>query len=74
MLGMEAVKEIMRIKDVRPSELYNKIGIKSNVYSSRMQQKKVSTEVLNEMAKPLGYKLVLVPDWASLPEDSFTID
>ena len=74
MLAMEAVREIMRIKDVRPAELYNKLGIKSNIYSSRMQQKNVSTAMLNEMVKPLGYKVVLVPEWATVPEDSFTID
>ena len=73
-LAMEAVREIMRIKDVRPAELYNKLGIASNAYSSRMQQKNVSTAVLNEMVKPLGYKLVLVPDWTTVPEDSFTLD
>lgn len=74
MLAMEAVKEIMRIKDVRPAELYNKLEITSNAYCNRMQRKNVSTAVLNEMIKPLGYKLVLVPDWATVPEDSFTID
>ena len=55
MLAMEAVREIMRIKDVRPAELYNKLGIASNAYSSRMQQKNVSTAKLNEIVKPLGY-------------------
>ena len=74
MLAMEAVKEIMRIKNVRPSELYNKLGIKSNIYCNRMQQKNVSTALLNEMVKPLGYKVMLVPDQAIAPEDSFTID
>ena len=54
MLAMEAVREIMRIKDVRPAELYNKLGIASNAFCNRMQQKNVSTAVLNEMVKPLG--------------------
>lgn len=74
MLAMEAVKEIMRIKDIRPSELYNKLGIKSNIYSSRMKQKNVSTAVLNEMINPMGYKILLVPEWTPVPEDSFTIE
>ena len=74
MLAMEAVREIMRIKDVRPAELYNQLGIASNAFCNRMQRKNVSTAVLNEMVKPLGYKLVLVPDWTTDPEDSFTID
>lgn len=73
-LAMEAVREIMRIKDVRQAELYNKLGIASNAFCNRMQRKNVSTTVLNEMVKPLGYKLVLVPDWTTVPEDSFTID
>ncbi len=74
MLAMEAVKEIMRIKDVRPAELYNKLGIKSNIYSSRMKQKNPSTGLLNEMVAPMGYKVVLVPEWATLPDNSFTIE
>ena len=74
MLAMEAVREIMRIKDVRPAELYNKLGIASNAFCNRMQRKNVSTAVLNEMVKSLGYKLVLVPDWTTVPEDSFTTD
>ena len=74
MLAMEAVREIMRIKDVRPAELYNKLGIASNAFCNRMQRKNVSTAVLNEMVKSLGYKLVLVPDWTTVPEDSFTLD
>ena len=74
MLAMEAVREILRIKDVRPAELYNKLGIASNAFCNRMQRKNVSTAVLNEMVKPLGYKLVLVTDWTTVPEDSFTID
>lgn len=74
MLAMEAVKEIMRIKDVRPTELYNKLGIKSNIYSSRMKQKNPSTGLLNEMVAPMGYKVVLVPEWATLPDNSFTIE
>lgn len=74
MLAMEAVKEIMRIKDIRPAELYNKLGIKSNIYSSRMKQKNPSTGLLNEMVAPMGYKVVLVPEWATLPDNSFTIE
>ena len=54
MLAMEAVREIMRIKDVRPAELYNKLGIASNAFCNRMQRKNISTAVLNEMVKPLG--------------------
>lgn len=74
MLAMEAVKKIMQIKDIRPSELYNKLGIKSNIYSGRMKQKNPSTGLLNEMVAPMGYKVVIVPDNTQLPENSFTIE
>ena len=74
MLAMEAVKEIMRMKDIHPSELYNKLGIKSNVYSSRMKQQNVSIAVLNEMVTPIGYKILLVPDLTPVPEKSFQIE
>lgn len=40
MTTMEAVKEIMKRKGVRPSDLYEALGVKSNVLSERFKQKK----------------------------------
>ena len=49
MIAMEAVKEIMKRKEVRPSTISEALGIKSNVLSERFKQKNVSVSKLNEV-------------------------
>ena len=51
MVTMDAVKEIMKRKGVRPSDLCEGLGIKSNVLSERFKQKNVSVNKLNEMVR-----------------------
>ena len=51
MIAMEAVKEVMKIKEVRPAVLCDRLKIKSNVLSERFKQKNVSVEKLNELRK-----------------------
>lgn len=61
MIAMEAVKEIMKRKEVRPSTISEALGIKSNVLSERFKQKNVSVSKLNEMVRLMDYRVVLVP-------------
>lgn len=74
MIAMEAVKEIMKRKEVRPSTLYEALGIKSNVLSERFKQKNVSITKLDEMVRTMDYKVVLVPRDARVPEGGFEIE
>lgn len=74
MITMEAVKEIMKIKDVRPAVLCDRLKIKSNVLSERFKQKNVSVEKLNEMLRAMDYKIVLVPREAKIPENGFEVE
>ena len=74
MLAIEAVKEIMKRKEVRPSTLYEALGIKSNVLSERFKQKNVSITKLDEMVRIMDYKVVLVPRDARVPEGGFEIE
>ena len=51
MIAMEAVKTIMKMKDIRPAVLCDRLQIKSNVLSERFKQKNVSVEKLNDMLR-----------------------
>lgn len=70
---MLAVKEIMKIKEVKPSILCDRLGIKSNVLSERFKQENISITKLNEMLKAMDYKIVLVPRNTRLPENGFEV-
>lgn len=74
MVTMEAVKEIMKRKGIRPSDLYEGLGIKSNVLSERFKQKNVSVSKLNEMLRLMDYKIVLTPVDRELDEDSIEVE
>ena len=74
MIAMKAVKEIMKRKEMRPSTLYESLGIKSNVLSERFKQKNVSVTKLNEMLRLMDYKIVVVPRDRRVPEGGFEIE
>jgi len=70
---MSAVREIMKLQEVKPSMLCDRLGIKSNVLSERFKQENISITKLNEMLKAMDYKIVLVPRNTRLPENSFEV-
>ena len=74
MIAMEAVKEIMKLKDVRPAVLCDRLKIKSNVLSERFKQKNVSVEKLNDMLRAMDYKVVVVPRDTRIPEGGYEIE
>ena len=74
MLAMEAIKEIMKMKDIRPAVLCDRLKIKSNVLSERFKQKNVSVEKLNDMLRAMDYKVVVVPRDARIPEGGYEIE
>ena len=74
MLAMEAVKEIMKLKDIRPAVLCDRLKIKSNVLSERFKQKNVSVEKLNDMLRAMDYKVVVVPRETRIPEGGYEIE
>ena len=74
MIAMEAVKEIMKLKDIRPAVLCDRLKIKSNVLSERFKQKNVSVEKLNEMLRAMDYKVVIVPRESRIPEGGYEIE
>lgn len=73
MQAMEAIKAIMGLKGVRPSDICRGLNIKSNVLSQRFQQENISITKLDEMTKLMDYKIVLTPTETDLSDDSFEI-
>lgn len=74
MIAMEAVKEVMKLKEVRPAMLCDRLGIKSNVLSERFKQKNVSVNKLNEMVRLMDYRVVLVPSDKPLDDDCIEVE
>lgn len=74
MLAMDAVKQVMKLKQVRPTDICEGLGIKSNVLSERFKQKNVSITKLNEMLALMGYKIAMVPADTELPDGSFEVE
>ena len=77
MRAMEAVKEIMKIKDIRPAVLRDKLGIKKeqhNKLSERFKLKNVSVGKLDEMVRVMDYKILIVPREVKEKKDWFKIE
>ncbi len=74
MKATEVIREIMTIRDVKPSMLASMLNIKNNVLSERFGQKNISISKLNEMLGVLDYKLIVVPKDCAVPENGFEID
>lgn len=74
MKTMDAYKKIMKLKELRPTDICEQLGIKSNVLSERFKQKNISVTKLNEMLSIAGYKILLVPQEAEVPEGTFEVE
>lgn len=74
MIAMKALKEVMKLKGIRPAVLCDRLGIKSNVLSERFKQKNVSVSKLNEMLRLMDYKIMIVPRETRTPEGGFEIE
>lgn len=74
MVAMDALRRVMELTGVRPAVLCGRLNIESNVLSQRFKQKNVSVSKLNEMARMLDYKIVLVPRDAKIPDGGYEIE
>ena len=74
MVAMDALREIMKLQNIRPSILCDRLKIKSNVLSERFNQKNVSVVKLDEMLRVMDYKIMLVPRETRVPDGGFEID
>ena len=76
MKASEAIREVIKRKDVSQSVLRDRLGIpkeKSSTLSQRLRQDNMSVDKLNEMLHVLDYKIVIVPREARVSEGGFEI-
>ena len=74
MLAMDAVKRVMELRGLRIVDLAGKLNINKNVLIKRCTQQNVSIGKLNEMLRPMNYKVVIMPETSETPDDAFTIE
>lgn len=74
MKANEIIREIMKLKEVRPSMLASRLNIKNNVLSERLGQRNLSTEKLNDMVRAMDYKIVVMPRECRIPDNSFEVE
>lgn len=74
MTALDAVKEVMRLKNVKQIELAERIKVKQSTLSERLTQKNVSVQKLDEMLNAMDYKIVIVPRNAKIPENGFEVE
>lgn len=74
MKANEAIREVMKMQDVKPSVLASRINVSNNVLSQRFSQKNISVDKLNEMLRALDYKVVILPRSARLQDGGIEID
>ena len=69
-----ALKEVMKLREVKPAVLCDRLNIKSNVLSERFKQENISVAKLNEMLKVMDYKIVVVPRDARVSDGGIEIE
>lgn len=70
----EAVREIMKSKEVGVNALAARIDKTPRLVSERLNQENISIAKLREMLIALDYKVVIVPRNAKLPENGFEVE
>lgn len=70
----EALKQIMKSRDIGTNTLASRLGKKANVISERLGQDNISIQKLNEMLRVLDYKVVLIPRNARTPEGGYEVE
>ena len=70
----KAVREIMKATNTKVADVAFKTNKKSNVISERLLQENISIEKLNEMLRVMGYKTVIIPREARIPEGGYEIE
>lgn len=70
----EAVREIMKNKEVGVNALAARIDKTPRLVSERLNQENISIAKLREMLIALDYKVVIVPRGAKLPENGFEVE
>lgn len=74
MKALEAISEIMRITGVTKTALGRRIGKTDAAVGMKFHQKSITVTSVDEMARALGYKIVLMPDTQPTPKGGYEIE
>jgi len=74
MLATDAVKDILKKNDLTSGDIAKKIGKPTRMVWDRLSQQNISVSRLNEMLAVLGYKVVIMPTDAELPEGGYEVE
>lgn len=70
----DAVREVMKLKEVGVNQMADRLDKSPRLISERLSQQNISITKLREMLRVLDYKVIITPRNASLPDNSFEID
>lgn len=70
----DAVREVMKIKEVGVNQMADRLGKSPRLVSERLSQQNISITKLNEMLKVMDYKILIVPRDTRIPSDGFEIE
>lgn len=70
----DAVREVMKIKEVGVNQMADRLGKSPRLVSERLSQQNISIAKLNEMLKVMDYKILIVPRSTRVPSDGFEVE
>ena len=70
----DAVREVMKIKEVGVNQMADRMGKSPRLVSERLSQQNISITKLNEMLKVMDYKILIVPRSTRVPSDGFEVE
>lgn len=72
MTASEAIKEILKLKELNQAKLSDMLDIPLKTLNERLRHKNVSVNKLDEMLRVMGYKIMVVPRDAKV-ENGFDV-
>lgn len=70
----DAVREVMRLKEVGVNQMADRLDKSPRLVSERLSQQNISVTKLRELLKVLDYKVVILPREARVSQDGFEIE
>ena len=70
----EAMRFILIREHMTQRQLSKALGVSDQVVSQRLRQETISTKLVAEMAKGLGYKVVIMKEVIPTPNGAFEIE
>jgi hypothetical protein len=72
MTASEAIKEILKLKELNQAKLSDMLDIPLKTLNERLRHKNMSVNKLDEMLRVMGYKIMVVPRDAKV-ENGFDV-